>query len=68
MEGLSERFTNQGGGLYNYDQLGGDNHKKKGTEKECKNFKELYLKTKKELENTKKKLEKLEKLEKESNK
>lgn len=62
MEDLSERFNEQSGGLYDYSQFGGKDDKKNKKDKSEKynNFKELYLKTKKELDEANKKIERLE--------
>ena len=59
MEDLSERFNEQSGGLYDYSQFGGKVDKKDKCDK-YNNFKELYLKTKKELDEANKKIERLE--------
>lgn len=59
MEDLSERFNEQSGGLYDYSQFGGKMDKKDKCDK-YNNFKELYLKTKKELDEANKKIERLE--------
>ena len=63
MENLPERFNEQSGGLYDYSQFGGktDNKNKKDKCDKYNNFKELYLKTKRELEAANAKIEKLEK-------
>ena len=58
MEDLSERFNEQSGGLYDYSQFGGK-YKSEKSEK-YNNFKELYLKTKKELDEANKKIKELE--------
>ena len=62
MEDLSERFNEQSGGLYDYSQFGGKDDKKNKKDKceKYNNFKELYLKTKKELDEANKKIERLE--------
>ena len=59
MEDLSERFNEQSGGLYDYSQFGGKKDKKDKCEK-YNNFKELYLKTKKELDEANEKIKELE--------
>mgnify|MGYP001236837861 CR=1 FL=1 len=59
MEDLSERFNEQSGGLYDYSQFGGKKNKKDKSEK-YNNFKELYLKTKKELDEANEKIKELE--------
>lgn len=63
MESLPKRFNEQGGGLYDYSQFGGKEEKKNNKKDKCekyKNFKELYLKTKKELDEANAKIKKLE--------
>lgn len=62
MEDLSERFNKQSGGLYDYSQFGGKDDKKNKKDKSEKynNFKELYLKTKKELDEANEKIKELE--------
>ena len=62
MESLSKRFNEQSGGLYDYSQFGGKDDKKNKKDKceKYNNFKELYLKTKKELDEANKKIERLE--------
>ena len=62
MEDLSERFNGQSGGLYDYSQFGGKDDKKNKKDK-CEkytNFKELYLKTKEELNEANEKIKELE--------
>jgi len=62
MESLSNRFNVKSGELYDYSQFGGkeDKKNKKDKKDKCENFKELYLKTKKELDEANKKIERLE--------
>lgn len=62
MESLSERFNEQSGGLYDYSQFGGKKDKKNKKDKcdKYENFKELYLKTKKELDEANEKIKGLE--------
>lgn len=62
MEDLSERFNGQSGGLYDYSQFGGKDDKKNKKDKcdKYNNFKELYLKTKKELDEANEKIKELE--------
>ena len=62
MEDLSERFNEQSGGLYDYSQFGGKDDKKNKKDKcdKYNNFKELYLKTKKELDEANEKIKELE--------
>jgi hypothetical protein len=62
MEDLSERFNGQSGGLYDYSQFGGKDDKKNKKDKcdKYNNFKELYLKTKKELDEANEKIKVLE--------
>lgn len=56
MENLNKRFDVQNGGkLYDYSQSGGKNKNKK-----YKSFKELYLKTQKELDEANLKIKELE--------
>ena len=65
MEDLLERFNGQSGGLYDYSQFGGKDDKKNKKDK-CEkydkytNFKELYLKTKEELNEANEKIKILE--------
>ena len=58
MEVLSERFNEQSGGLYDYSQFGGKDKSEKC--EKYNNFKELYLKTKKELDEANEKIKELE--------
>lgn len=63
MESLSNRFNGQSGGLYDYSQFGGKQSEKNNKKDKCEkyiNFKELYLKTKKELDEANAKIKKLE--------
>ena len=62
MEDLPERFNEQSGGLYDYSQFGGKDDKKNKKDKcdKYNNFKELYLKTKKELDEANEKIKELE--------
>tara|TARA_E500000178_G_C16704461_1_gene609769 strand:+ start:70 stop:279 length:210 start_codon:yes stop_codon:yes gene_type:complete len=62
MEGLLNRYDGKSMGLYDYSQFGGKDDKKNKKDKceKYNNFKELYLKTKKELDEANKKIEKLE--------
>ena len=68
MENLYGRFNGNNGGLYDYSQLGGAKNKKKTKDKceksekseKYENFKELYLKTKKELAEANDKIKELE--------
>ena len=59
MEGLLNRYDGKSIGLYDYSQFGGKVDKKDKCDKYT-NFKELYLKTKKELEEANKKIKELE--------
>ena len=63
MESLSMRFNEQKGGLYDYTQIGGKKKQKDSgnTKDECDNFKQLYLKTKKELDEANIEIKKLKK-------
>ena len=62
MEGLLNRYDGKSMGLYDYSQFGGKDDKKNKKDKceKYNNFKELYLKTKKELDEANKKIKKLE--------
>jgi hypothetical protein len=59
MEGLLNRYDGKSIGLYDYSQFGGKVDKKDKCDKYT-NFKELYLKTKKELEEANEKIKELE--------
>lgn len=59
MESLLNRYS-KNSGLYDYSQFGGGKNKKENEKYEKhENFKELYLKTKKELDEANKKIKKL---------
>lgn len=58
MEGLLNRYDGKSMGLYDYSQFGGKDKSEKC--EKYNNFKELYLKTKKELDEANKKIKKLE--------
>lgn len=62
MEGLLNRYDGKSMGLYDYSQFGGKVDKKDKKDKcdKYNNFKELYLKTKKELNEANEKIKGLE--------